>query len=302
MPRGFTEKDVPDQTGKIAFVTGANTGLGFHVARVLAERGARVLMGCRSEEKAEAAIAKIQEKQKDADVHFVPLDLGDLDTVEAAAKEVAQEPQLDMLINNAGIMFPPRELTKDGFESQFGVNHLGPFALTGLLIDKVLETQGARIISTSSLGHRPGDIYFDDIDADKSYNAQYRYFQSKLANLLFAYELERRLRKFDTDVISVACHPGGADTELSRYLPAAARLFVPLMSVFMNTAAMGAWPTLKAATDDDVAGGDYFGPSGLGEFSGPAVKVSSNRKSHDKALAGHLWELSVEMTGVDPGL
>ena len=155
MARGFTEKDVPDQSGRTAFVTGANTGLGFHTARVLAERGARVLLGCRSEEKALAAMEKIIAKTPDADIAFVPLDLGDLQSVEEAAATVANEDQLDMLINNAGIMFPPYELTKDGFESQFGVNHLGPFALTGLLIDKVLETAEARIVSTSSIAHRP---------------------------------------------------------------------------------------------------------------------------------------------------
>ncbi len=302
MPRGFTEKDVPDQSGKIAFVTGANTGLGFHASRVLAGNGARVLMGCRSEEKAQAAIDKIKAKSKDAEIEFVHLDLADLDSIEAAAGEVAQEPQLDMLVNNAGIMFPPRELTKDGFESQFGVNHLGPFALTGLLLDKVLDTPGARVVSTSSIGHRPGDIYFDDINAEKSYNPQYRYFQSKLANLLFTYELERRLRKLDTDVISVACHPGAADTELSRHLPFFMRAFIPVMAVFFNSAAQGAWPTLLAATGEDVEGGDYFGPSGLGEFAGTAVKVESNSKSHDEDLANRLWDLSIDMTGVDPGI
>lgn len=303
MARGFTEREVPDQTGRTAFVTGANTGIGFHTARVLAENGARVLLGCRNGEKAEAAIDKIRRKPgcEDADVTFVPLDLADLDSIEAAAKQVAKEPQLDLLINNAGIMFPPRELTKDGFESQFGVNHLGPFALTGLLIDKVLETPGARIVSTSSIGHRPGDIYFNDIDAERSYSPQYRYFQSKLANLLFAYELERKLRQLDTDVISVACHPGAADTELSRYLPAVVRFATPLVSVLFNTASMGAWPTLLAATGADVKGGEYFGPSGLGEFSGPAIKVSSSSKSRNEDLAERLWDLSIEMTGVDPG-
>ncbi len=302
MPRGFIEKDVPEQTGKTAFVTGANTGIGFHTARVLAERGARVLMGCRSEEKAIAAMNKIKAETPYADVSFIRLDLADLDSVEAAVGMVADEPRLDLMINNAGMMFPPRELTKDGFESQFGVNHLGPFALTGLLIDKILETPNARIVSTSSIGHRPGDIYFDDIDAERSYNPQFRYFQSKLGNLLFAYELERRLRKLDTDVISVACHPGAADTELTRHLPFFARAFVPLVAALFNSAVMGAWPTLMAATADEVEGGGYYGPSGLGEFSGSAVKVASTSKSHDEELAQRLWDLSIDMTGGDPGL
>ena len=302
MAKGFTEEDVSDQSGKTAFVTGANTGLGFHVARVLADRGARVLLGCRSQEKALMAMEKILAANPDADIAFVPLDLGDLASIEEAAAMVATEDQLDLLINNAGIMFPPFELTKDGFESQFGVNHLGPFALTGFLIDKILETPEARIVSTSSLGHRPGQIYFNDIHAEQSYNPQFRYFQSKLANLLFAYELERRLRKLETNVISVACHPGAADTELSRHLPFFARAVTPVVSLIANTAAQGAWPTLLAATGDEVDGGGYYGPSGIGEFSGSAVKVSSTRRSHDRTMAKRLWDLSIDLTGVDPGL
>lgn len=303
MPRGFTETDVPNQSGKIALVTGANTGIGFHVARVLAERGARVLVGCRSKTKADAAIGQIKKKSPKADVSFLPLDLGDLGSIRAAADQVKQEPRLDLLINNAGIMFPPRELTKDGFESQFGVNHLGPFALTGLLIEKVMQTPGGRVISTSSIGHRRiNKIIFDDINAEAKYDKYQRYYMSKLANLLFAYELDHRLAKTEADTLSVACHPGVADTELSRHLPRAFFLVAPLIRPFFNTSAMGAWPTLMAAADADIESGRYYGPSVRGETTGPAKRVSSTPASHDKQLAKKLWDVSIEMTGVDPGL
>ena len=302
MTRNFTEKDVPSQDGKTALVTGANTGIGFHTARVLAARGARVLLGCRSEQKAKAAIDKIKSRNASADLVHLPLDLGDLRSVRAAAARASEEAKIDLLINNAGIMMPPRQLTKDGFESQFGVNHLGPFALTGLLLAKVMDTPGARIISTSSIAHRRGEIDFDDINAEKSYSAPGRYQMSKLANLLFAYELDRRLRARNAKAISVACHPGVADTELSRFWPKAFHLIAPLLRPFFNTASMGAWPTLMASTAPDVEGGQYFGPRRRGETSGPATRVTSTPNSHDEASAKRLWDLSIRMTGIDPGV
>lgn len=298
----FTAADVTDQSGKTVFITGANTGLGFEAAKVLAAKGARVLIGCRSKEKAQRARKTILAEYPKADIAVVELDLANLASVSRAAKVVAKEPQLDMLINNAGIMIPPYELTDDGFESQFGVNHLGPFALTGLLLDKLRETPNARIVSTSSIAHKRGKIHFDDINAERGYNAIVRYSQSKLANLYFAYELQRRLEAAGDTVISVAAHPGIADTELTRYIPKALRLMTPLFRPLFNSPAQGAWPTLCAATAEYVEGGDYYGPCKRGETSGPATKVSSTRRSHNKKTAQQLWDLSIEMTGVNPGL
>lgn len=302
MVAGFTETDVPDQTGKVAVVTGANTGIGFHVARVLAKKGARVLLGCRSRKKAEAAMAAIITEAPGADVSFLALDLGDLGSIRRAAEEVAGEISLDLLINNAGIMWPPRELTNDGFESQFGVNHLGPFALTALLLDKLGGTPGARVISTSSTAHRVGDIVFDDINAEETYNKTGRYGMSKLANLLFAYELQRRLDAKGAGTISVACHPGVADSELSRHLPRIFFWIGPILRGFFNTSAEGAWPTLMAATAPNVEGGQYFGPSRRGETAGPATLVQSTAKSHDLEIARNLWQLSTTLTGINPGV
>ncbi len=300
--KGFTAKHVLDQTGKTVFITGANTGLGFEAAKVLAGSNARVIIGCRSKDKAEGARDEILAEHNRADVAIVAIDLADLESVGEAAAAIAKEERLDILINNAGIMVPPFELTQDGFESQFGVNHLGPFALTGLLLDKLRTTPGARIVSTSSLAHKRGKILFDDINADKQYHTMARYAMSKLANLYFAYELQRRLSAAGCDAISVAAHPGIADTELSRYLPRTLMLAAPLFRPLLNTAAQGAWPTLCAATAEEVQGGEYYGPCKRRETAGPAVRVESTRRSHDKDVAGKLWDLSIDMTGVAPGI
>ena len=232
--KGFTAADVPDQTGKTVFITGANTGLGYEAAKVLAGMGARVLIGCRSRDKAQQARSKIMAQHPAADVAVVELDLGSLDSVKKAAAVVAKEPRLDVLINNAGIMIPPYELTREGFESQFGVNHLGPFALTALLLDKLRSTPDSRVVSTSSIAHKQGKIYFDDINAEQRYNAVVRYAQSKLANLYFTYELQRRLAAAGDNTISVAAHPGIATTELSRYLPRALVMLTPLFQPLFN--------------------------------------------------------------------
>jgi len=298
----FTAADVPEQSGKTVFITGANSGIGYEAARVLAARGARVLVGCRSKEKAKTACDQIRKEHPAAQLVAVSLDLGDLASVRKAAEIVAKEPRLDLLINNAGIMIPPYELTRDGFESQFGVNHLGHFALTGRLLDKLRETPAARVVSIASIAHRQGRIHFDDINAERGYNAMVRYAQSKIANLYFTYELQRRLAGAGDDTLAVAAHPGIATTELTRYMPKALMLIAPLFSPLFNTPAQGAWPTLCAATAETVRGGDYYGPSRLRETSGPAVKVDSNRRSHDPGVAKKLWDLSIEMTGVDPGI
>ena len=300
---GFTEQDVPDQTGRTFVITGANTGLGYEAARVLAANNARVIIACRSPEKARDARQRILALHPGADVQTLQLDLASLASVhEAAARLLEQEPRLDVLINNAGIMIPPYQLTEDGFESQFGVNHLGPFAFTGLLLDTLRATPGARIVNTSSIAHKRGKIHFDDINAERGYNAMLRYAQSKLANLYFTYELQRRLAAADDATLSVAAHPGIASTELMRYTPKPLALLAPVFFPLFNSAAQGAWPTLAAATGEQVRSGDYYGPGKRRETAGPAVPVKSTRRSRDPDVARRLWDLSIEMTGVDPGL
>ena len=300
--KGFTAAHVPDQTGKTMVVTGANTGLGFETAKALAGKGARVLLGCRSQLKAQVAKDRILALYPEADVVIIELDLGSLVSIQKAAQQINQEPRLDVLINNAGIMVPPLEYTQDGFESQFGINHLGPFALTSLLLDKIRATANARIVSTASIAHRRGKINFDDINANKSYSAWARYAQSKMANVYFGYELQRRLNAIGGDTLSVVAHPGIADTELPRYIPKPFMLMMPVLKLFFNSAEQGAWPTLCAATMEGVKGGEYYGPSQRGEIAGPAIKVKSSRRSHDLVVAKKLWDVSIEMTGVDPKL
>ena len=302
MIQNFTAADVPDQAGKTFFITGANTGIGFGAATVLAGKGGRVLLGCRNTDKGRDAVARIADAHPGADVSVVEIDLADLDSVRRAAKVVGEQPRLDVLVNNAGIMMTPKTMTTDGFESQFGTNHLGHFALTGLLLPILQQTDRSRVVTVSSVGHRRGDINFDDISAEQSYSPQARYYQSKLANLLFTYELDRRLTAARSTTIAAAAHPGGADTELPRYMTNRWMLaLMPLLRPLMNSADSGAWPTLAAATHPDVRGGQYFGPQRF-EVSGPAKQVDSTPRSKDPALAARLWNLSIDMTGVDPGL
>ena len=304
----FTDKDIPDQTGRTIFVTGANTGIGFEAAKALAGKGARVLLGSRNAEKGRAAQARIADAHPGADVELIEIDLADLASVRGAAEIVAREPKLDVLVNNAGVMWNPKTITKDGFESQFGINHLGHFALTGLLLPKLEATAHSRIVTVSSNGHMlgNGDLFWDDINADKEYHPRRRYYASKLANLLFTYELDRRLKAKGSSTIAVAAHPGASDTELDRHLTGGmallSRLVTPLARRIMNSAAEGAWPTELAATMPRVEGGQYFGPSRFRQMSGPAQQVDSSDASKDRDKARRLWEMSIEMTGVDPGI
>ena len=294
----YQESDVPSQQGKTALVTGANTGIGYDAARVLAARGARVLLGCRSEERADLAIRKVKAIKPDADIEWLPLDLASLDSIKSAADIVQKEPQLDLLINNAGVMIPPKQLTEDGFELQFGVNHLGHFALTGQILNKLQNQEGARIVNVSSLAHRSGRIDYRDINADQSYNRIERYAMSKFANILFTYELQRRLEAAGAAAISAACHPGGSATELGRHLPFPFSLLLQPANMLMNSSAEGALPTLMAATMEGVKGGDYFGPMHFGEMRHSAHRVRTIRPSRDEKDAARLWEVSEEMTGV----
>jgi NAD(P)-dependent dehydrogenase (short-subunit alcohol dehydrogenase family) len=295
----YRESDVPTQAGKTVFVTGANTGIGYDTARVLALRGARVLLGCRSEDKAVEAIEKIKAIKSDADVCWVPLDLASLASIEAAADIANKEARLDALVNNAGVMMPPKLETNDGFELQFGVNHLGHFALTGHLLPKLKDQAGARIVNVSSLAHRNGRIDYDDIHADKNYSRMARYGMSKFANILFTYELQRRLKAANSSAISVACHPGGSATELGRHIPPLIALLLTPFNLLMNTSAEGALPTLMATTAEDVSGGDYFGPTQMGEMRHSAHKVNTVSAAKDEADAARLWTLSTKLTGVE---
>lgn len=292
---------MPVLVGRTVFVTGANTGIGYEAARVFAARGARVLLGCRSEEKGLQAAADIRAVSPDADVAAVILDLADLTSVRRAAEAVNKEPRLDLLVNNAGVMVPPKTLTADGFESQFGINHLGHFALTGHLLPKLMAQPGARVVNVASSAHRFGRIDFDDLQAERGYQAGARYGMSKLANLLFTLELQRRLDELDQDIVAVACHPGGADTELGRHInPRLTAVIQPLARLVLNSAAEGALPTLRAATDEAVKGGEYFGPSGWFELARGATQVTTSIAARDSEVARRLWAVSVELTGVDP--
>src|SRR5467141_2918538 len=261
MKARWTSGDVPGQQGRLAVVTGADTGLGFETARVLAARGASVVLAVRDTDKGKRAAAAIAGAAPGADVTVQPLDLTCLDSVRAAAAALrARHPRIDLLVNNAGVMFPPKQTTVDGFELQLGTNHLGPFALTGLLLEQMLPVPGSRVVTISSLAHRlRARINFGDLQSQRSYRRVAAYGQSKLANLMFTYELARRLSSAATTT-TIAAHPGLASTELARYTPAIAAFSYALVS---QNAAMGALPALRAATDPGVAGGQYYGPGGL---------------------------------------
>ena len=306
--RKWSESDVPDQTGRVVVVTGANTGIGYHTAAVLAYSGAHVVLAVRNLEKGNTALSRIVAAAPGADVTLQRLDLTSLDSVRAAADALrAAYPRIDLLINNAGVMWTPKQVTKDGFELQFGTNHLGHFALTGLLLDHLLPVRGSRVVTVSSLGHRlRASIHFDDLQWDRGYDRVGAYGQSKLANLLFTYELQRRLAarsgaKHAT--IAVAAHPGGSNTELARNLPA---VFRPVKAVLgpllFQGPAGGALPSLRAATDPGVQGGQYYGPDGFLEQRGHPKVVQSSAQSHDEELQRRLWTVSEELTGVTFGV
>ena len=255
----WTTTDIPDQSGRVAVITGANTGLGYETAAALAAKGAHVVLAVRNLDKGKDAAA---------------------------------------LINNAGVMYTPKSTTKDGFELQFGTNHLGHFAFTGLLLDRLLPVAGSRVVTISSMGHRiRADIHFDDLQWEHSYNRVSAYGQAKLANLLFTYELQRRLAPHGT-TIAVAAHPGGSNTELMRHLPGWAASVYPVIAPIFQDAAMGALPQLRAATDPAVLGGQYYGPDGLGQTRGYPKIVGSSKKSHDAERQRRLWAVSEELTGV----
>ncbi len=289
-------ENVPDQAGRVVVVTGSSSGIGYEAARVLADRHATVIVAVRNVEKGTAAADRIREQNETADVTVMQVDLADLASVKRFADEFKSEyGRLDLLINNAGVMIPPYAKTADGFELQFGTNHLGHFALTAQLMSVLAETPGSRVVNVASGAHKAGMIDFDDLDwAKRRYSAWRAYGASKIANLYFTYELDRRLKAAGIGVIANAAHPGYSATELQRTMP----LGTIVNALFAQSSAMGALPTLRAATDADSDGGDYFGPSGILEMRGYPVKVNSNDLSKDQAIAARLWEVSEKLTAV----
>ncbi|MDP9240037.1 MAG: oxidoreductase [Actinomycetota bacterium] len=303
---GWTADDIPDLSGRTALVTGANSGLGFHTALQLGKHGARVLMAARDATRGQQALVRARAAAPDASFELVSLDLADLSSIHSAADDLAtRADMLDILVNNAGVMAIPYQQTADGFEKQLGTNHLGHFALTGRVLPQLLAAPAPRVVTVSSGAHRSArGIRFDDLQSQASYSPLGAYAQSKLANLLFAAELDRRAGAAGTTLVSAAAHPGLAATSLmqarpgqptSRLMSVGAKV---AFAVFGQSGAAGAWPQLYAATMPDVIGGEYFGPSGMGEQRGHPQRVGRADAANDEASAARLWEMSAELTGV----
>ena len=306
MGKNWSEDNIGDQSGRIALITGANSGIGFEAARALAQHGAHVVLACRNPGKAAEAQDAIDAVASSGTTEVLIIDMGDLESIaDAAAKFSAAHDRLDLLVNNAGLMATPEQKTAQGFEMQFGVNHLGPVALTAPLLPRLLATEGSRVVAISSNGHKMGRMNFDDLMGREKYSAWGAYFQSKLANLLFTRELQRRLGEAGASTIAVAAHPGGSRTNLGHessggVLGALFKGLRPVADrVMSQSAAMGALPTLRAAVGEGVNGGDYFGPSGFGELKGHAMEVGQTRRAQSADDARRLWDKSVELTGAD---
>lgn len=301
MSAKWTADQIPDQSGRVAIVTGGNSGLGLVTARELAGAGARVVVAARNTQKGEQAVQAITAAVPEADVVLSALDLADLASVRGFAERFrAEHDGLDLLVNNAGVMASPRERTKDGFELQIGTNHLGHFALTGLLLGAMEGRSDARVVTLSSTAHKMGRISFQNLQGERRYNRWRAYGQSKLANLLFALELDRRLRAAGSPIKSLAAHPGYAATNLQFAAPPKIDRVVMTVGnrLLAQSDEMGALPTLYAATYPGLAGGTYVGPDGLAEQRGHPTPVSPNRAARNEAVAGRLWTVSEELTGV----
>ncbi len=289
----------PSQKNKVAIITGANSGIGYETSLALAKKGAKVILASRNLQKANDAMNQILQQVPNAHVEVLTVDLNSLKSVESFVQEFSRKyDRLDLLIENAGIMMPPLTKTKDGFESQFGVNYLAHFHLTNLLFPIIKNTPNARIVTLSSLAHLNGKIDFKNLDGSKGYSKLDFYAQSKLACLMFAYELQRRIESAGIDAKAVSAHPGFSSTNLGTFLPAIGRaLFSPLTSIMGQGAKAGALPILRAALDPAVKGGEYFGPSGFKEFKGDPILVNSSSRSHDLSVAARLWSVSEDLTG-----
>ncbi len=308
MARRWSEDDIPDQSGRTAVVTGASAGLGLQTARVLAGRGATVVMACRNLDKAAAAAQEIRARHPQAELRVVGLDLASMASTRTAAEEIlATVPRIDLLINNAGVMDPPETRTEDGFELTFATNHLAPFAFTALLIGRLTGTPGSRVVTVSSVAHARGAINFDDLQEERDYNSDRAYGQSKLANILFTRELDRRLTAAGAETRALAAHPGVVLTDLFNTASRSTRVLLsprlrPLNFWLAHDVRMGALPTLRAATDPAAQGGQYYGPKGPG-FTGPPVLVEPDENANDPSTQARLWEVSEQLTGItfDPG-
>jgi len=289
--------EIPDLTAKITIVTGANSGIGLETARTFAANGATVVMACRNPEKAQLAAIDIRNTNPKAKLELLDLDLASLKSVNKFANDFsAKYDRLDILANNAGVMSPPEHyITTDGFELQFGTNHLGHFALTGHLLPLIKKTHAARVVTVASMAHKMGKFDKDNLNAEKGYKKSAVYGLTKLANLLFTYELQRKFEYHSIDSIAIAAHPGWTATNLQQYMS-----FFNFMNRFVaQSPPMGALPTIRAGVATDVQGGEYYGPENWGGWSGQAVKVQSNGASHNEADAQALWEASEKLTGVN---
>jgi len=294
----WSTEEIPDQRGRRVVVTGANSGLGLVAARELARKGASVVLACRNQEKGAAALAGVRAAAPGADVALAALDLSSLESVQTFA--AGHDGPLDLLVANAGVMAPPRRETADGFELQLGTNHLGHFALTGLLLGALQAGDAPRVVTLSSSAHRMGRIDFDDLQGARRYRRWRAYGQSKLANLLFMLELDRRARAAGSPLVSVAAHPGYAATNLQFAAPPLhERLAMRALNVLVaQSAAQGALPTLYAATVPDLPGASYIGPDGRGEARGDPQVVGMSERAQDPETARRLWEVSETLTGV----
>jgi NAD(P)-dependent dehydrogenase (short-subunit alcohol dehydrogenase family) len=296
----WTPTSIPSQAGRVIVVTGATSGVGLELARQLAERHARLVLACRDIGKAERAAAAIREHARRADVSIVRLDLTSLASIREAAASVGNRfGRIHVLVNNAGVMRPPYTKTADGFELQLATNHLGHFALTGLLLDLLYDVPGSRIVTVASPAHRQGRIDFDDLQSERHYSRGAAYAQSKLANLLFTHELQRRLEAARAQTIALAAHPGLSRTQLNKHLPIPFRgRSWGLVRPLSHPASAGALSILRAAADPGARGGEYYGPDGPLEFKGDPVQLESSPRSHDRDVQRRLWVLSEELTGI----
>ena len=289
-------KNESSQLGKIAIVTGANSGIGYETTLGLVKKGVEVIMACRNIQKAEDAKAKILQLHPEAKIKSMMIDLTSLTAVKKFVHEFQRQfDKLDILINNAGIMMSPYKITQDDFESQLATNYIGHFALTGLLLPLLTKTANSRIITLSSLSYKWAQIQFDDFHAQKGYSSRKAYGQSKRACLMFAFELQRRLSIADYNILSVAAHPGLCKTNLDQYFPSFIRT---LGSLFLQSAQYGALPVLYAALSKDIKGGEFIGPDGFQQLRGYPTRIDADEYSNDKEVAQHLWKVSQDMTNV----
>jgi NAD(P)-dependent dehydrogenase (short-subunit alcohol dehydrogenase family) len=290
----WTPENIPVQSGRIVIITGANSGIGFGASRILVQKGATVIMACRNLEKSKPALELLNNGNYPGKAVLLKLDLSDFSSIRSFSEDIRNNfPGIDILINNAGIMATPYIKTVDGFEMQFGTNHLGHFLLTGLLLDHITPVEGSRIVTVTSIAHFNGEINFADINSEKSYGRMVAYRQSKLANLLFAYELQRRLSQSGKKTYSVAVHPGISSTGIVKLPP----LIEKLKDVVLMSPVKGALPTIMGATDHSLAGGEYIGPDGFRQSFGYPAILESSRMSHSHDLSERLWTLSEKLTG-----